>query len=129
MARRIDIPWRSIDELIEILEAERAALARQVVALRENNDPAVATNRAAVLICRYLVFGNADRAAKWANAIGWQMPGAHARGKRPANPYRDYTANDVYSFIDSPPPDMPQALLELAADVLKRGSERALNRR
>jgi hypothetical protein len=101
--------WRTIDELIELLRIERDCLNRQIAALERTHDQDNPTGRGEVLLCRYLVTGNAARAAQYVNSLGWRLPSVN-KG-RPST--RQYTANDVFSLMASPPPRFPAGLIEI----------------
>lgn len=117
MARHHQAPWRTDEQLIEVLEMERAALAEQVAAIREGRDIDADEKRELVLLCRYIVLGSSKRVADWANRKGWRLPGAEARGGRPANPPRQYTSDDVLRLVKTPPSNLPVSFGDLLQDV------------
>lgn len=113
MVRRTVIPWKGLPELIGILEAERDLLQQQIEALKAVDEEAANSTAAAVLICRYLIYGNAKSAADWVNHLGYRTPGGTRNGTQPAMP-RKFSPNDVYEYLRDPPPTLPPPILALA---------------
>jgi hypothetical protein len=114
--RREVIPWKTPGELADLLDLESRLLASYAAALREGRDPASESERAAILLCRYLVEGSAHRACDWANAMGWKK----SSSKRGVASLVMYTAAHIYGFIDNPPPGLSPELVAVCRLVYKR---------
>lgn len=112
MGRRHRTPWATDQQLIEVLELEREALAQQIEALRASRDEDADRNRDLVLVCRYIVLGSAKRVADWANEKQWRLPGA------PGNGPRKYMPLDISRILEHRSGELPSAIYDLARDVL-----------
>ena len=121
MGKRHHPPWDSDEQLIQVLECERQALAAQIDALRAGRQEDADSQRDLVLVCRYIVMGSASRVADWANLKGWRLPGAPARGKRPANGPRQYRPCDISKIVEHRLGGLPAEIYELAYEVLQVG--------
>lgn len=114
--KRDVIPWRTVDELADLLEQEARLLATYAGALRERRDPQLQEGRAGILLCRYLVEGSARRAVQWANAMGWRK----ASSARGVPTLVEYIPQHLYDWLTEPPADVPLELVALCRVVYKR---------
>lgn len=99
--------WTTAEQLAQLLEQQRDALAVQITALRQTQDTATPDGRAMYLLCDYLVTGNALRVAQWANDMGWR-----AISQRTGRPI-DYAAKEIVALVATPPAGIPIELVAL----------------
>lgn len=119
MAR--ELPWRSVEELVQLLTLERDAIDRQIAALNASGDLSVESGRLLALLCRYLIEGSADKAVQWSKRMGWRLDSVN-HGKAST---RDWKSEDIYGAIENPPEDVPTDLAELCLRVYRRAQDKS----
>lgn len=106
-------PWRNAEELATILRFERDSLDQQIAALEQSGDINDQTGRLQVLLCKYLIEGNAKQVTDWATSAGWRVDSTN-RGK-PST--RNWQPKDLYEAIQTEQTGLTAGLADLCSRV------------